>query len=203
MDELLYCAIAWTEHSRSLHPRLLRKGRGEERRKKRRIRADLRDPDGFSEILESSHSASLPFRILPASRPRSRYDSFLYAPPVLITIFTEWPTSPHPRRRQTSDDTAGSSPLLFGQSRAFTQCQQEFCTTFWWWISCKICWSGRGNVKVYILSVVRNKGPFTNIVISLCIPGTLDGFLVAFFFFYWFLRSIHHSRSVLYILTYI
>jgi len=37
-----------------------------------------------------------------------------------------------------------------------------------------------------ILSVVRNKGPFTNLVISLCIPGTLHEFLIVFFRFFFF-----------------
>lgn len=56
-------------------------------------------------------------------------------------------------------------------------------------------------MKVYILSVVRNKGPFTNIVISLCIPGTLDGFLVAFFFFIdFFGQYIFPEASYIYLL---
>lgn len=185
MDELLYCAIAWTEHSRSLHPRLLRKGRGKEWGKKRRIRG-IPEILMNSEILESSRSVSLPSRILPASRPRSRYISFLYAPPVLVTIFIEWPTSSHPRQRLTLDDTAGSSPLLlFGQSRAFTQWHQEFCTTFWSWISCIKYVGADEETWKYILSVVRNKGPFTNLVISLCIPGTLDVFSCLFLFFFY------------------
>lgn len=65
-------------------------GRGEERSEKKEEESSRGIPEirMDSEILESSHSAPLPFRILPASRPRSRY-VFLYAPPVLVTIFTE------------------------------------------------------------------------------------------------------------------
>lgn len=63
-------------------------GRGEEKSEKRGgLARDLGRSGWIPGSLKPLTLLLFPFRILTASRPRSRYISFLYAPPVLVNDF--------------------------------------------------------------------------------------------------------------------
>lgn len=105
----------------------------------------IRMDSGTPRILSLCFSPpSYPSRISPNDLV---YISFLYAPPVLVAIFTERSTSPHSRRRQMiqpdprrcccSDNLARSPSTRVLHHLLIMD------------LLYKVCWSGRGNVKVY------------------------------------------------------
>lgn len=152
MDELLYCAIAWTEHNRSLHPRLLLKKR-EKEEKEEEDSHDPGDSDGDSGILESSSSLSLSLSLCfsPLSNP-SRI-----LPTVSLYLVSLRSSRSGNDFYQVTDEFVSSSDdcwilavvVVRTISRVHTMSTRVLHHLLIMDLLYKVCWSGRGNVKVY------------------------------------------------------